>query len=78
MSQYVGLTASQTKVLKRLEEVFPNYRSAAEAAADLGMAVPTALAAMQQLVQLRLAVRGPVSMSETDETKVYQATTKEL
>ena len=49
MSQRAGLTPDQAHVLARVEAIRPNYRSAAEIAPELGLAVHTAMFALQAL-----------------------------
>jgi DNA-binding MarR family transcriptional regulator len=75
VSQAAGLTPPQARVLRRLEEVFPHYRSAEELATELGVDVRSALGALQALVGRGYARRGPLSLGETDEAEIYQATT---
>jgi DNA-binding IclR family transcriptional regulator len=76
MSQSVGLTPPQRRVLERLEQLSPSWRNAAELAADLGLDVRLALASVQELVRLGYVRRGPKFAGETDATELYAAATK--
>ena len=76
MSQDAGLTPPQARVLRRLEAVFPHYRSAAELATELGADARSALGALQALVGRGDARRGPLRLGATDEAEIHQATTK--
>jgi hypothetical protein len=76
ISQYVGLTPAQTWVLRRLEEVFPDARSAAAVAPEVDLDVRSALAALRGLEALGRVARGPRPPNEPDEATSYRATTQ--
>jgi hypothetical protein len=76
MPQRTPLTSEQARVRAHLERIFPDAHSAAEVAAHLGLDVPAAVLALQELWHRGYAHLGPMALNETAETEVYEATTR--